>query len=59
MKKTYITPEASAYIISTASHILSGSPLDIAIDNSATTYEGSQALTGEEKASTNVWGEEW
>lgn len=59
MKKTYITPEASAYIISTASHILSGSPLDIAIDDSETLYNGSQALTGEEKASANVWGEEW
>ena len=59
MKKTYITPEASAYIISTASHILSGSPLDIAIDNSEATYHGSEALTGEEKASANVWGEEW
>ena len=58
MKKTYITPEASAYIISTASHILSGS-LDITIDDSATTYDGSVALTGEEKASANVWGEEW
>ena len=56
MKKTYITPKATAFNVS-ATHMMAFS-MGISEQTVDTSQEGVQ-LTNEQTTSTNVWGEEW
>lgn len=58
MKKNYQKPALQVERVATTHTILSLSTI-VDGDGNYKPADGSECFTGEEKPSTNVWGEEW